>query len=123
LRFIMVTDSADRTVPVKQQSPFAEKMRRAGRNIPHYFVTATDDYHHGVVAYTQLVTAGCALGKSDADIATAVETMVRRNVAYNGQRRKEIALFTRNGTALARPSADTPTAPSGRPARAGGKGV
>ena len=85
--------------------------------------TATDDYHHGVVAYTQLVTAGCVLGKSDADIARAVGTMVRRNAAYNGQRRKEIALFTRNGAASRRPSADPPAAPSGRPARTGGKGA
>src|SRR6266849_7379267 len=79
LRFIMVTDSADRTVPAKQQTPFVEKMRRAGRDIPQYFVTATDDYHHGVFGYTELVPAGCVLGKSDADIATAVGTMVKRN--------------------------------------------
>lgn len=121
LRFIMVTDAADRTVPARQQTPFAEKMRRAGRNIPQYFVAATDDYHHGVVGYTELVTAGCVLGKSDADIATAVGTMVKRNAAYNAQRRKEIALFARNGIASSRPSANPRTAPSGGQARAGGK--
>src|SRR6266849_1679387 len=119
LRFIMVTDSADRTVPAKQQTPFVEKMRRAGRDIPQYFVTATDDYHHGVVGYTELVPAGCVLGKSDADIATAVGTMVKRNAAFNAQRRKEIALFT-NGAASAPPSAEPRTAPGGQ-ARTGGK--
>jgi len=121
VHFFMVTDSADRTVPAKQQTPFAEKMRRAGRGVPQYFVTATDDYHHGVVAYTRLVTAGCVLGKSDADIATAVGTMVKRNAAFNEQRRKEIALFTKKGNRIAAPSADPPTAPSGRQARTGGK--
>ena len=115
LRFIMVTDSADRTVPAKQQASFAEKMHRAGRDIPQYFVAATDDYHHGVVGYTQLVTGGCVLGKSDADIATAVGTLVKRNAAFNAQRRKEIALFTKNGA----PSA----APSGGQARTGDKRV
>src|SRR5215831_10425458 len=120
LRFIMVTDSADHTVPVRQQTPFVEKMRRAGRDIPHYFVTATDDFHHGVVAYTQLVTAGCVLGKSDADIVMAVGTMVRRNAAFNGQRRKEIALFGKNGTSPPRPPTDSP-APSGRQAHSDGK--
>jgi pimeloyl-ACP methyl ester carboxylesterase len=119
VRFIMVTDQADRTVPAKQQASFAEKMHRAGRDIPQYFVTATDDFHHGVVAYTQLVTGGCVLGKSDADIATAVGTMVKRNAAFNTQRRKEIALFTKNGAASAAPRA----APSGGQARTGDKRV
>ena len=119
VRFFMVTDSADRTVPAKQQTPFAEKMHRAGRDIPQYFVAATDDYHHGVVSYAQLVAGGCVLGKSDADIATAVGTMVKRNAAFNAQRRKEIALFTKNGAASLPPSAEPRAAPSG--ARTGGK--
>jgi pimeloyl-ACP methyl ester carboxylesterase len=119
VRFFMVTDSADRTVPAKQQTPFAEKMHRAGRDIRQYFVAATDDYHHGVVSYAQLVAGGCVLGKSDADIATAVSTMVKRNVAFNAQRRKEIALFTKNGAASLPPSAEPRTAPSGT--RTGGK--
>src|SRR6266446_6421985 len=78
VRFIMVTDSADRSAPAKEQTPFAERMHQAGRDIPQYFVIETDDYHHDVVRYTELVAGGCALGKSDADIATAVNTMVKR---------------------------------------------
>jgi len=119
VRFFMVTDSTDRSVPAKQQTPFAEKLHRAGRDISQYFVAATDDYHHGVVGYTQLVTGGCVLGKSDADIATAVGTMVKRNAAFNAQRRKEIALFTKNGAASPPPSAEPRAPPSG--ARTGGK--
>jgi hypothetical protein len=123
VRFFMVTDSADRSVPAKQQTPFAERMHRAGRGIPQYFVAATDDYHHGVVGYTQLVTGGCVLGKSDTDIATAVSTMVKRNAAFNEQRRKEIALLTKNGGASAPLSAAPRAAPSGGQARTGGKRV
>jgi len=121
VRFFMVTDSADRSVPANQQAPFAEKMRRAGRDIAQYFVTATDEYHHGVVSYTQLVTGGCVLGKTNADIATAVGTMVKRNAAFNAQRRKEIALFTKNGAASPHSSAEPRSAPSGSQARTAGK--
>ena len=114
VRFIMVTDSADRSVPAKEQTPFAERMHQAGRDIPQYFVTATDDYHHDVVGYTELVTGGCVLGKSDADIATAVGTMVKRNTAYTEQRRKEIALLAQNGIASRQPSSDSRPASEGR---------
>src|SRR5258708_38575902 len=93
----MVTDSADRSVPVKEQTPFAERMHQAGRDIPQYFVTATDDYHHNVVGYTELVTGGCVLRKSDTDIATAVGNMVKGNAAYSEPRRKEMALLAQNG--------------------------
>jgi hypothetical protein len=120
MRFIMVTDPADRSVPVRQQTPFAEKMHRAGRDIPQYFVAATDDYHHGVIGYAELVAAGCARGKSDADIAAAVGLMVKRNAAYNELRRKEIAVLSK--TAIASPHAADPRAmPAGDPARAGNK--
>jgi pimeloyl-ACP methyl ester carboxylesterase len=121
LRFIMVTDQADRTVPAKQQASFAEKVRRAGRDIPQYFVAATDDYHHGVLSYTELVTGGCVLGKSDADIATAVGTMVKRNADFNAQRRREIALFAKAGAASPLRPNEPRTAPSGSQARSGGK--
>jgi hypothetical protein len=121
LRFMVVTDPDDRNVPAKQQTPFVEKMHRAGRDIRQYFVAAIDEFHHGVLAYTQLVAAGCVLGKSDADIAAAVGTLVKRNAAYNEQRRKEIALFAKNGIASPRPSADPRTAPAAGHARASGK--
>jgi pimeloyl-ACP methyl ester carboxylesterase len=121
MRFIMVTDKADRSVPAGQQTPFAEKMHRAGRDIPQYFVAATDEYHHGVVGYAELVAAGCALGRSDADIATAVGTMAKRNAAYNELRRKEIAVFAKNGTTSPQPPADARAMPAGSPARTGNK--
>jgi hypothetical protein len=120
VRFIMVTDSADRSVPVKEQTPFAERMHQAGRDIPQYFVTATDDYHHDVVGYTELVTGGCVLGKSDADIATAVGKMVKGNAAYTEQRRKEIALLAQNGIASRQPSSESRPAPEGRTRTRGG---
>jgi hypothetical protein len=97
VHFFMISDSADRSVPAGQQTPFAE----------------TDDFH---VDVSELVTAGCALGKSDAQVAAPVGTPVKRNAACDEQRRQEIPLFGKNGTA--RPSAEPG---ADRPARTGGK--
>jgi hypothetical protein len=120
VRILVVTDSADGKVPLKEQKGFVDKMRQAGRQIPQYFVEATDDYHHGVVAYTQLVAAGCALGKSDGEIATAVSTIAKRNSEFNEQRRKEIAALTKNGIASRQPVANPQVAPGGFASRSVG---
>jgi hypothetical protein len=123
LRFVMVTDKTDEIVTVNQQSGFVDKMRRAGLRIPQYFVAATDAYHHGVVSYTELVAAGCVLGKSDPDIATAVETLDKRAVEFNEQRRKEIAALGKNGIAARQSGSHgpAPTAPAASHTRAPGK--
>jgi hypothetical protein len=89
LRFMLVTDAKDQSVPVNLQTPFVEKMRLAGRRVPQFFVEAMDKHHHGVVEYTQLVTAGCVLGRSDHDIAAALGTIVKRNSDFTEARRKE----------------------------------
>jgi len=128
LRFVMVTDKTDEIVTVNQQSGFVAKMRQAGLRIPQYFVAATDDYHHGVTSYTQLVAAGCILGKSDAEIATAVETLDKRALEFNEQRRKEIAALGKKAIA-SRPSSDhgpapaAPTAPAASRSRTAGKPI
>jgi pimeloyl-ACP methyl ester carboxylesterase len=114
LRFVMVADKTDEIVAVNQQSGFVAKMRRAGLHIPQFFVAATDDYHHGVVSYTELVAAGCVLGKSDTEIATAVETMDKRAIEFNELRRKETAALGKTGIA-SRAGGDhrlTPAAPA-----------
>ncbi len=91
VRLLMITDRADQQVPISLQTPFAEKMRQAGRFVPQFFVEATDPKHHGVFEYTRLAMAGCLLDKADADIARAVGTIVRRNVEINNQHKQEEA--------------------------------
>jgi hypothetical protein len=91
LHVMLVTDPADKFVPLAQQAGFVDKMRQAGRPVPEFMVQATDDGHHGVVFYSQLVAAGCILGKTDAEIGIAVSTMVKRNAEYNARRQREIA--------------------------------
>jgi len=92
LRMMLVTDPHDQTVVPSEQTGFVDKMRQAGRPIPQLFVEAIDEHHHGVIEYTQLVVAGCVLGKSDAEIATAVSTIVKRNAESNERERREAAL-------------------------------
>jgi hypothetical protein len=92
LRPILVTDKADKTVPVGQQTGYVDRLRKAGGQVPQLFVEApetSDDKHHGVAIYTELVTAGCVLGRSDEEIARAVGTLVKRNVEYNERRHRE----------------------------------
>jgi hypothetical protein len=89
LRLFLVTDPADKRVPVAQQTGFVEKMQKAGRQVPQLFVEAIDDDHHGVVVYSELVAAGCALGRPDAEIARAVATVVKRNAEINERKQRE----------------------------------
>jgi hypothetical protein len=104
LRLFVVTDPADEKARSKRQTALVEKIRRAGLHVPQYFVEATDENHHGVLAFTQLVTAGCILGRSDAEIATAVKTIVKRNAAYNEQRSKEVVYLGKARTAPRQPA-------------------
>jgi hypothetical protein len=122
LRFIMITDRADEVVPATQQIGFAEKVRRSGGHVPQFFVSATDDHHHGVVAYTQLAAAGCILGKSDTDIAAAIGTINKRNIEFVEQRRKEVAALTKKGLA-SRQDADRHPAPAAGHAAIPGKPI
>jgi pimeloyl-ACP methyl ester carboxylesterase len=92
LRPIVISDKVDKQVPLAQQSSYVDKLRKAGRVVPQLFVEApevTDAKHHGVVGYTELVTAGCILGRSDEEIARAVNTLIARNVDYNQRRHRE----------------------------------
>ena len=89
LRLLLVTDPADKRVPIALQSGFVDKMRQAGRQVPQFLVEAIDEDHHGVVMYSELVVAGCVLGKTDAEIARAVGTIVKRSAEYNERRQKE----------------------------------
>jgi hypothetical protein len=115
LRPILVTDKADKTVPVGQQTGYVDRLRKAGRQVPQLFVEApetTDEKHHGVVVYTQLAAAGCVLGRSDEEIARAVGTLVKRNVEYNERRRKEAGAKASILAAARQPVPEAPAAPA-----------
>ena len=114
LRILVVTDPTDKKVPLAQQAGFVDKMRQAGRSVPEFMVEAIDKDHHGVVVYAQLVIAGCVLGKTDAEIASAVSTIVKRNAEYNARRQKEASIQSNIAAAARQVSQDAPAAPDHR---------
>jgi hypothetical protein len=85
----VVTDKTDKRVPAAQQTGLVDRLRRAGRQVPQFFVEATDQLHHGVEPYAELVVAGCVLGRPDEEIARAIATLVKSNAEINERKRKE----------------------------------
>lgn len=114
LRILLVTDPTDKNVPLAQQAGFVDKMRQAGRWVPEFMVEAIDKEHHGVVVYAQLVIAGCVLGKTDAEIASAVATITKRSAEYNARRQKEASIQSNIAAAARQGSQDAPAAPDRR---------
>jgi hypothetical protein len=110
LRILLVTDPTDKNVPLTQQAGFVDKMRQAGRWVPEFMVEAIDKEHHGVVPYAQLVIAGCVLGKTDAEIASAVSTMTKRSAEYNARRQKEASTQSNIAAAARQTPQDNPAA-------------
>jgi hypothetical protein len=113
LRLLLVTDPADKKVPIAQQTGFVDKMRQAGRQIPQFLVEAADEDHHGVVIYSELVAAGCVLGKTDGEIARAVSTIVKRTAEYNERRRMETNARPGIAAMARQPVPDSRAAPGG----------
>jgi pimeloyl-ACP methyl ester carboxylesterase len=84
LRMMVISDPNDQQVPTaRQQAPMVQSLRQAGHLVPHLLVEATDPKHHGVIDYGAIAMGGCVLGRSDADIALAIGTLVRRNADTN----------------------------------------
>jgi dienelactone hydrolase len=100
LRMMLITDPADQAVPASEQTPMAVSLRQAGRPIPQFFVEATDAKRHAVVDYSVIATAGCVLGRSDADIARAVGTLVRRSADINRRQQDEERVKNASQTAF-----------------------
>jgi hypothetical protein len=49
-RLFLVTDKMDKRVRVVHKTGLIDRLRRAGRQVPQFFVEAIDDYHHGIPA-------------------------------------------------------------------------
>jgi hypothetical protein len=84
LRMMVISDPNDRQVPTAvEQTPMVQSLRQAGFVVPQLLVEATDPKHHGVGDYGAIAMGGCVLGRSDAEIAQAIGTLVRRNADTN----------------------------------------
>jgi dienelactone hydrolase len=113
-RLYLVTDKSDKRVPVAHQRGFVERLRRAGRQVEQYFVDATDDLHHGVFGYTELVAAGCALDRPEEEIARALATLDKRSTEFNEQRRKEASAKASILAAARQPPSEPTVATAGK---------
>jgi len=114
VRLYLVSDKADKRVPVAHQSGFVDRLRRAGRQATQYFVEATDDLHHGVFSYAELVAAGCVLDRPEEEIARALATLDKRNSEYNERRRKEASAKSSILAAARQPAPDTSVKTAGK---------
>jgi hypothetical protein len=76
-RIFVVTDPADRRVPRVQQTGFVDALRAAGGRAEQVIVQATDENHHGVVAYSRTVVNGCLRGLPMEEIEESVQRQVR----------------------------------------------
>jgi len=84
LRMMVISDPNDQQVRTAgEQTPMVQSLRQAGGMVPHLLVEATDPKHHGVLDYGTIAMGGCVLERSDADIARAIDTLVRRNADTN----------------------------------------
>ena len=111
MRFFFVTDPEDTKATARTQDKFIQLFRQAGGQAEQLVVIATDENRHDVLAYTRLAMAGCVLGKSNADIARAVGTIINRNTEF-AERRKEEAR-AKGAAAVEQPASNTRGAPGG----------
>jgi hypothetical protein len=123
LRLFVITDPMDSTVGINQQIPYVEKVREQGRLVSQFFVQAIDDDHHGTMEYARIVVAGCALERSDAEIARAVDSIVRRNADVNERKRREQAAKGGVGVAARQSVPNLRTAPTGVVTRSFGSSI
>ena len=95
-RILVVTDPEDKRVPLRDQSAFVERLRRAGGQAEQFFVQATDEDHHGTVAYSATAVAGCIRGENTQMIAQKLAEQVRtRLAAAKAKAEKQIVETTR----------------------------
>jgi len=78
-RIIVVIDPQDRIVPMSNQLPFVEKLRRAGGKVEVFFVNSGGDEHadhHATTGHAALVMRECVRGTNHDQIAADLAELV-----------------------------------------------
>jgi hypothetical protein len=110
-RILLLTDPADKKVPEPTQTGFVQKLRHAGGQAEQFIVQATDDDHHGVVAYARTAAAGCLRGASNDDIAQQIQKQIEKRLAAKaraGQGEQKSAPPRTNAAATSGPGSAQP---------------
>lgn len=89
-KIMVVTDPQDERVTREHQDSFVQALRRAGRQVEQFYVTAGDDKHHGVTKFALAVTRECVRGTSREQIARLLEDLpAKTRVAERTHRDRE----------------------------------
>lgn len=89
-RIIVVTDQNDKVVPAQHQTAFVNALRREGRFVEQYFVTAIDQKNHGVLAYAARAVVLCAQNAPATRISTDLDLLVQKRLASVQQQRTPV---------------------------------
>jgi PAN domain len=68
-KIFVITDPQDTVVKIQDQTPFVEKLRKAGGQVEQFLVEATDDEHHFTTPHAELVMADCLRGAGHDEMA------------------------------------------------------
>ena len=110
-RILVVTDPQDRTVPLHQQLPFVDALRKAGGQVEHFFVYSGGDAsadHHFTTPHAALVMRDCIGGASYVQIAADLADLEARRLkgavaAANAKAEKEAAARGQTEAAASNP--------------------
>jgi hypothetical protein len=80
-RILVVDDPLDKRTAWENDTTFVDKVLHAGGQAELYAVTATDDDHHGVVAYATAALVGCLHGASHKEISADLARVQDRLLA------------------------------------------
>jgi hypothetical protein len=67
-KILVITDPQDKVVKPQNQTPFVDKLRKAGGQADQFLVEATDDEHHFTTPHAELVMADCLRGAGHDEI-------------------------------------------------------
>lgn len=90
MRVLVVTDREDKKVSLVHQQTFVDELRAAGGKVEQYFVQATDENRHGVVAHARMALAGCMRNATEPAIAERLAKMVPQKAAAQPERTARI---------------------------------
>jgi len=68
-RILVITDPQDAVVKIQNQTPFVDKLRKAGGQADQFLVEATDDEHHLTTPQAEQVMVDCFRGAGQDEIA------------------------------------------------------
>jgi dienelactone hydrolase len=87
-RIIVVIDPQDRIVPISNQLPFVEKLRRVGGKIEVFFVDSGGDEHadhHATTGHAALVMRECVRGANHDEIAASLAELAAKAALEAGK--------------------------------------